>query len=44
MCSFFLSGGYRFAEDIDLEEGGRKTGATLDATGPVATLGFALGF
>lgn len=44
LCSFYLSGGYRLAEDVDLEEGGSETDATVDPSGPIGMVGFALGF
>ncbi len=40
----FLSGGYRFAESINLEEGGRKSDLTFDASGFTGKWGIGFNF
>jgi hypothetical protein len=40
----FLSGGYRFAESLDLDEGGRATTVEVDARGPVGRFGLGVNF
>jgi hypothetical protein len=42
--SLFLSGGYRFAESVKLEEGGQKTGLELDMSGGFGRAGIAFNF
>lgn len=44
VIDFFISGGYRFAESVDLEEGGRKGPITFDASGVVGRMGVGLNF
>jgi hypothetical protein len=42
--SLFLSGGYRFAESVKLEEGGRETGHELDMSGGFGRVGVGFNF
>jgi hypothetical protein len=42
--SVFLSGGYRFAESIDLEEGGRERPVGFDASGFTCRVGLGINF
>ncbi len=39
-----LAAGYRFCDSVELEEGGRKSGLELDASGWVTRLGLAVNF
>ena len=44
VLSIYVSGGYRFAESVDLEEGGRDSAVELDASGAIARVGVGLNF
>lgn len=40
----FLAGGYRFADSVQLEEGGRKTDLKYDGSGPFGRIGLGVNF
>lgn len=42
--SIYVSGGYRFAEAVDLEEGGRRSDVEFDASGFIARCGVGINF
>lgn len=44
VLTLFLSGGYRFAENVDLKEGGRKSAVKLDASGVSGRIGLGVNF
>ncbi len=44
VISVFLSGGYRLAESVNLEEGGSETGLEFDASGWMGRLGLGINF
>ena len=44
VLSLFVSGGYRFAESIDLEEGGTETVLDFDASGGFGRVGLGVNF
>ncbi len=44
VLTLFLSAGYRFAESVDLEEGGQTSGVTFDASGFNARAGLGVNF
>jgi len=44
VLSLFLSAGYRFAESVDLEEGGRTSAVKFDASGFTGKLGLGVNF
>jgi len=39
-----VSGGYRFSDSADLDEGGRDVGSTIDTSGPVVRVGLGVNF
>jgi hypothetical protein len=44
VMTLFLSGGYRFAESVDLEEGGKTRDAEFDASGFVGKFGLGINY
>jgi len=44
VLTLFLSAGYRFAESVDLEEGGRTSGVKFDASGFSGRFGLGVNF
>jgi hypothetical protein len=44
VLSLFASGGYRFADQVQLEEGGEERAAEIDASGASARLGIGVNF